>query len=119
MTSASVRRLLGAGCFLAGWCALAAEPKIDPSEYRTVEKAVSARVGPARGAGALTGYLGAAVQKDARGRLVVEEVQPGSPADKAGIKKGDVVTRVGEQPVRSAEVFREWLQTHGPGDEIK
>jgi M6 family metalloprotease-like protein len=118
MTPAMLRRLPGAACFLAGWCALAAaEPKIDLSEYRTADKAVAAKVGPPRGG--LTGFLGVAVQRDARGRLVVEEVQPDSPGDKAGVKKGDIVTRVGDHAVRTPEAFREWVQTHGPGDSVK
>jgi M6 family metalloprotease-like protein len=110
--------LLGAGCLLGGWWLLAAEPaKPDLSGYRTVDKAVTAKVGVSRSGRA--GYLGVAVERDGRGRLVVEEVQPDSPADKAGLKKGDVVTRVGDRPVQTAEAFREWLQTHGPGDAVK
>jgi M6 family metalloprotease-like protein len=117
----TLKRLLIVVSFLAGVCALAAEPsasKPDPSEYRTAENAVAAKVGPAGQAGR-TGYLGVTLQRDARGRLAVEEVQPDSPAAQAGLKKGDVVTRVGDQAVRTPDGFREWLQTRGPGDAVK
>src|SRR5262249_45606391 len=85
---------------------------------RTVDKAVTAKISAGSASGQ-TGYLGAAVQRDGKGRLVVEEVQPESPADKAGVKKGDVVTRVGDHPVRTPDAFREWVQTHGPGNAVK
>jgi serine protease Do len=34
---------------------------------------------------------------------VVEQVQPGSPADNAGLQRGDVITEVDRKPVRNAE----------------
>jgi len=33
---------------------------------------------------------------------VVQQVQPGSPADNAGLQRGDVITEVNRQPVKSA-----------------
>jgi M6 family metalloprotease-like protein len=114
------RHLLALGCLFAGCWLLAEEPKIDLSEYRSVDKAVSMRVSLApAGAVGQTGYLGVSVLRDGRGQLVVEEVQPGSPAAGAGLKKGDVLTHVGGQAVRTPEMFREWLQTRGPGATVK
>jgi M6 family metalloprotease-like protein len=90
------------------------------SAYRTVATAIAAKVRPATaGVFGLTGYLGAALQRDSQGRLVVEDVQPGSPADRAGLKKNDIVTHVGGQPVKSPDAFREWLQAHAPGEIVK
>src|SRR5262245_19982784 len=106
-------------CLLACWCLLAAEPqaKLDHSDYRTVETAVTKQVGKVRpGQAGQTGYLGVSLARDDHGQLVVEDVQPESPAAKAGVKKGDVVTRVGEHAVRTPEAFRGWLQTHPPGE---
>jgi M6 family metalloprotease-like protein len=109
-------RLLGLTFLLVALPVLA-QP--DPlADYRTLDKAVTAKITASSRSGQ-TGYLGAAVFRDPKGRVVIEEVQPDSPADKAGIKKGDVVTRVGEQPIRTTDAFREWVQTHGPGEEIK
>jgi len=121
VTPFALRRPAGLGGLLAACCLLAAEPKSpDLSDYRTVDKAIPAVVSaPRPGSTGQSGYLGAAVSRDARSRLVVEEVQPDSPGDKAGVKKGDVVTHVGEHAVKSPESFREWLQTHAPGDAVK
>jgi M6 family metalloprotease-like protein len=108
---------LGAVAFVA-WCLSAAESaKIDLSDYRTVDKAVTAKITPSRSG--QTGYLGVAAERDTQGRLVVEEVQADSPAAKAGLKKGDLVTRVGDHPVHTPQAFREWLQTYGAGDSVK
>src|SRR5688572_3503545 len=102
MTHPVTRHLLSLGGLLTGWCVLAAEPKLDLAEYRTVETAVAAQLRPVTaGAVGQTGYLGVAVERDDRGRVVVMAVQLGSPAERAGLKKGDVVTRVGGQAVRT------------------
>jgi M6 family metalloprotease-like protein len=123
MNSTSSRLVAGLACLLGGWCLLAAEPpkpEPDLSAYRTVDKAVTKQIGSARtDRRGQTGYLGVSLVRDDRGRLVVEEVQPDSPAAGAGVKKGDAITRVGEQAVKAPEAFREWLQAHGPGDEVK
>ena len=91
----------------------------DINTYGPPAKAVAAQVRPGGDRGELTGYLGAAVRRGDGGVPVVEGVQPGSPADKAGIKPGDVVTRVGDQPVKTPLAFREWLQSHRPGEALK
>src|SRR5438132_8180674 len=62
------------------------------NELRSVDKAITATVAPP-GAAGHTGYFGAAVKKDNERRLAVEEVQPDSPAAKAGLRKGDVITK--------------------------
>jgi M6 family metalloprotease-like protein len=120
MRLASWRALLGVGCFLCGWGLVLADPAPDLSGYRTVEKAVTkAAVTTRAGRGGQTGYLGVAVRRDERGQLVVEEVQPGSPAAVAGVAREDVVVRVTGQEVKTPEAFREWLQARGPGEAVK
>ncbi|MDP5053748.1 MAG: PDZ domain-containing protein, partial [Congregibacter sp.] len=42
---------------------------------------------------------------DLAGGVVVRSVQPGSPADEAGLMPGDVITAVGSTPVRSLDAF--------------
>src|SRR5262249_16679533 len=109
-------------------CLLAAEPpKGDPkapplpdlTEYRSPATALGPQgVLPAGRAGQ-TGYLGVSVVRDAVGRLLVEGVQPDSPAARAGLKRGAAIRRGGDQPVKTPQAFREWLQMHGPGQAVK
>jgi M6 family metalloprotease-like protein len=128
MIRGSFRYLLVAGPLLAGLSLFAgtqaAPPKAliatDLADYRTAETAITTKVGKAVvSESGVTGYLGAALTRDGEGRLVVEGVQSGSPADKAGVKKGDVITRIGDRAVASPTAFREWLQTYHPGDAVK
>lgn len=102
---------------------LAPPPRVvipfDITTYTPPAKAVAAPVRPAGEKSDLTGYLGAAVRRGDAGLAVVEAVQPGSPADKAGIKAGDTITRVGDQAVKTPQAFREWLQAHRPGEALK
>jgi M6 family metalloprotease-like protein len=117
--------------FLFGARSVAAQPEqapprtaasLIPDGYRTVETAIKARVVVGAAARSeLAGYLGISVKRDDKGRVVVEEVQrePESPAAKAGVTKGDVVTRVDDHFIRSPEDFREWIQTYGPDQTVK
>jgi M6 family metalloprotease-like protein len=91
---------------------------VDLTGYVTVEGAVTAPVAKANGSTG-PGYLGVAVVADAKGRPVADDVAPSSPAAKAGIRKGDVITQVGNQPVHSPVAFREWVQAHSPGEPVK
>lgn len=49
----------------------------------------------------------------------VRSVEPGSPAEKAGIKSGDVVVSVDGAPIDSQEAFETALSTRGPGKPMK
>lgn len=91
---------------------------VDLTGYVTVDRAL---VAPAAKGGGLSGpgYLGVAVVADPKGRPVADDVAPSSPAAKVGIRKGDVITQVGEQSVLSPVAFREWVQAHSPGDEVR
>jgi M6 family metalloprotease-like protein len=99
---------------LAACCLPAAEP--DLKEYRTVDKAETVQLKPPVHVRA--GYLGVSVMRD-RGVLVVEEVQADSPAEKAGVRKGDRVVRIDGRAVKTADTFRELLQTRGAGESVK
>ena len=54
--------------------------------------------------------------RDQSGKLVVDRVQPESPAAKAGIKSGDLLTHLDGEPVKSPEALRDALQTRGPAE---
>jgi hypothetical protein len=46
-------------------------------------------------------------------------VTPGSPADKAGVRKGDVVVEFGGMQVKDLYQYTDALRAHKPGDEVK
>jgi len=50
---------------------------------------------------------------------LVEKVEPGSPADAAGVKRGDVVTAVGPEEIRTSGDLISALRDYQPGDEVK
>ena len=58
--------------------------------------------------------LGAA---DARGALV-SDVEPGGPADRAGVKQGDVVVEVDGKPVADANAMRNQIAGTKPGESV-
>jgi S1-C subfamily serine protease len=74
-----------------------------------------------------TGFLGVAVmsaeQARAQGRptgrgAVIEGVFPGSPANRAGIRAGDVIVSAGREQVRSPLGLQSILGQHHPGDRV-
>jgi serine protease Do len=51
--------------------------------------------------------------------IVVEEVRPGSPADKAGLKEGDVITEVNGKPVRTGSDLVGPIASTPIGDKVR
>ncbi|MBN2448917.1 MAG: PDZ domain-containing protein [Lentisphaeria bacterium] len=51
--------------------------------------------------------------------VLVSEVLPGDPAEKAGVKPGDVVTHVGEKEVRTPHDLLFAVLSYDPGDKIR
>jgi membrane-associated protease RseP (regulator of RpoE activity) len=49
----------------------------------------------------------------------VREVVVDSPADSAGLERGDVITRVDGKPVTEAHPLNERILAHEPGDEVE
>ena len=108
--------------FALGLITAVARPQPKPADevagYRTLSEVTAAKIAPSSGGPGRVPYLGAAVGRSPEGVVVVEEVQPGSPAAKAGLKAGDLIDKVGEQPVKTAQAFREWLQSYRAGDAV-
>lgn len=50
--------------------------------------------------------------------VLLEEMERDSPADRAGLKPGDVITQVGGVPVDSQSAFEEELSYRYPGDKV-
>jgi serine protease Do len=49
----------------------------------------------------------------------VADVPDDSPAGKAGLKAGDTITKVDRRSIKSVEAFREAIQDHKPGENVK
>lgn len=63
-------------------------------------------------------YLGVRVDGAVAGGARVATVRPGTPAAKAGIRAGDVITRIGTKAIASADDLRSVVDSHAPGDQI-
>lgn len=97
-----------------------ARPAVDPGDYRTVTTALTTRIvktNQQQRAGQ-TVHLGLLAGPDKRGRFVVEDVEMDSPAAKAGVKAGDLLTRAGGQAVKSAADLRDMLKSRSPGESL-
>lgn len=64
------------------------------------------------------GWLGVYLDSD-RKEAVIQEVIPGSPADKAGLAAGDVLLAVGDTVTATREEFVAAIRTHDGGDRVK
>jgi S1-C subfamily serine protease len=49
---------------------------------------------------------------------LVQDIVTGSPADKAGMKRGDVILKIGDQAVQSSQDMIAAVRSHNPGDEV-
>ncbi len=56
--------------------------------------------------------------EDVRG-MRVGDVRPGSPAEKAGIKPGDVIVKMGEREINNIYDYTYALGDYNPGDEVE
>lgn len=95
--------------------------EVIPPGFRTVETAITTKVKKTRSTQTGTpqlGFLGLSVEADKKNQLVVQEVAPGSPADKAGAKSGDQVVRIGTERPTTATQFRNAVMQHAPGDKV-
>lgn len=85
-------------------------PVAEVHAQSTILRAVDAGRGARIGASVATDET-----KDAAAGVILETVDPGGPADKAGIKGGDVVTEFDGERVRSVRHFLRLVQESTPG----
>jgi hypothetical protein len=72
------------------------------------------------GGGGFSVYFGSIPDYAYDGKGVrFEGVAGGGPAEKAGIKSGDVLTKIGEREIANLEDFMSVLRTRKPGDEVE
>ena len=63
-------------------------------------------------------FLGVNIEKADKGVKIVE-VSPGTAAEKAGLKSGDVILSVGGEVVSEPEAFREQIRRQKPEEEVE
>jgi Trypsin-like serine proteases, typically periplasmic, contain C-terminal PDZ domain len=63
-------------------------------------------------------YIGVQITDDEDGGAQIREVVEGSPAERAGLTAGDVVTRVNGQPIRGTEDLIGIIQSSTVGEEL-
>jgi len=92
----------------------------DPEGFRTTATALKTQVRQAPdNLPGRSGYLGVHLNPDAKGRLVIEDVELDSPAAKIGLQAGDVLKKADEREVRTAAELRDLLQGKLPGEPVK
>lgn len=67
----------------------------------------------------LTRQLAELQDSDVSDGVLVLEVAKGSPASAAGIRRGDIIVRTGQEATPSVEALLGTLQSHDPGDTIE
>ena len=68
-----------------------------------------------------TAFAAAPVVDPGKGTVgvLIYEVKGGSPADEAGLERGDILLKVGNQDVNSFGDLKESLQRYGPGEDVQ
>jgi M6 family metalloprotease-like protein len=91
------------------------------TDYRTPETAITAKMQSASAPGTMgpAPYLGVYVRPNGPGRLIVDDVQADSPAEKAGVKAGDLLGKVDGKEVPSVDAFKAALRARSPGNTIR
>jgi S1-C subfamily serine protease len=51
--------------------------------------------------------------------VLVLDVEPGDPADEAGVEAGDIITQIGEFELNAQTTFSEALFNYAPGDTVE
>jgi hypothetical protein len=89
-----------------------------PAYTRLADRRDSRAADPARMGSSV--YLGTMPDYAATSEqgMKIQGVSEGSPAEKGGLKSGDVVIRLGEKKVGTIYDYMEALGTHKPGDEV-
>jgi S1-C subfamily serine protease len=63
-------------------------------------------------------FLGVQASPESRNGAVVNDVLPKSPADKAGLRKGDVITRIDDQAINTPRDLIQAVRKAGVGKEV-
>jgi putative serine protease PepD len=63
--------------------------------------------------------LGVSVRNDPNGGAVVADVTQGGPAAAAGIKNGDVITKLNDRRIDTSDALVAAVRSHAPGEKVK
>ncbi|HEX2130043.1 MAG TPA: trypsin-like peptidase domain-containing protein [Actinophytocola sp.] len=63
--------------------------------------------------------LGVTVRDGEQGGAQIVEVTPNAPGDKAGLKPGDVVTKLDERRIDTSDALVAAVRAHAPGDKVR
>ncbi len=63
-------------------------------------------------------YVGVSLGQNSTGGATVNSIQPGSPAQSAGIQPGDVITAVDSTAISSTDQFIQTVDGYAPGDKV-
>ncbi len=85
---------------------------VDPSEGEVADFWARASVGEGNG------YLGVFLEDTEEG-VGVTSVEPGSAAQQAGVRAGDVILRFNQQPIRESGDLVEQVRSQAPGSGVK
>lgn len=66
----------------------------------------------------LPGFVGLQLRAEKADRIIVEMILKGSPAEKAGLKKGDVILKVGDHTPENLQKLVRHIQQAKPGGEL-
>lgn len=91
-----------------------------PSRLTFVPLPVTAHGGSATGTGGYGAYLGTVPDMSGTDSGVrLAGVRAGSPAEKAGLRPNDVITKIGDYEVPDLEAMTGALRSHKPGDTVE
>ncbi|NIG52703.1 PDZ domain-containing protein [Chitinophaga sp. Cy-1792] len=62
--------------------------------------------------------LGVLTEKSDAAGVTVKTVSPGSPAEKAGIRTGDIITKIDDKKIAEPKELYETIGTYKPGDKV-
>ncbi|MDH7513408.1 MAG: PDZ domain-containing protein [Clostridiales bacterium] len=65
------------------------------------------------------GWMGVSISENDRGQVEINDVESDSPAELAGLKKGDILLKIDGRPITSASMFVSEIRTSKPGLNIK